>query len=178
MLHVFGHIHEGRGIEVVKWNDDAKDNDSLVESVDKWTDPGIGNKQSKMDLTSRGGRPLDNSGLLTQQQRPSPTSGFPITELEQQPRSIAVLHSRQKGVMATGEAVYSGGDQDRKPSDIGLPLVPDVEDLERRATRRETAMINAAFCGPRGGIPKQFKPLVIDVELPIWGDSSFQKDAV
>nr|OQO22482.1 hypothetical protein B0A51_10114 [Rachicladosporium sp. CCFEE 5018] len=56
-LHVFGHCHEGRGAEVVHWEESAEDGDHRRT---KWRDPGAGNKkQSLFDLTgTRGGHSL------------------------------------------------------------------------------------------------------------------------
>jgi hypothetical protein len=83
-----------------------------------------------------------------------------------------VRHKRQQGVTdaneASDEAVSRGVDEHALPSDIGLTPVPDVERVERNNGRRETVMINAAICGPRGGLPAQFKPIVVDLDLAVW----------
>ncbi|KAF8445185.1 Metallo-dependent phosphatase-like protein [Terfezia claveryi] len=44
-LHVFGHVHEGRGAQVVRWDADSG-------RVVEWVDPG-GSKMSLVDLTGR-----------------------------------------------------------------------------------------------------------------------------
>jgi hypothetical protein len=69
--------------------------------------------------------------------------------------------------MSGGAIVYR---QAARTGDIGLRALPDVEDSERRRVRRETAMINAAYLGPREhGVSKTFnKPIVVDVDLPVW----------
>lgn len=47
-LHICGHCHDGRGAQIVRWNDSPE----MVESVQTWKDPGAGNKkQSLLDLT-------------------------------------------------------------------------------------------------------------------------------
>jgi hypothetical protein len=55
---VCGHCHEGRGAEIITWNDSDKGG---VESTRQWQDPGAGSKKlSLFDLTgSKGGRRLD-----------------------------------------------------------------------------------------------------------------------
>ncbi|KAK5173921.1 uncharacterized protein LTR77_002602 [Saxophila tyrrhenica] len=50
-LHICGHCHEGRGAQVVRW-DDADE----VEWVKEWEDPGAGSKKmSLLDLTGKKG---------------------------------------------------------------------------------------------------------------------------
>ncbi|KAF2114479.1 ser/Thr protein phosphatase [Lophiotrema nucula] len=95
MLAVCGHIHEARGVERLHWNLDSPDDEGLVEGVDIWKDPGMGNNKQSLR---------------------------------------------------------------------------DVESVETRAERRETCVINAAFMPLRTAGPKTFnKPIVVDVDLPVWG---------
>lgn len=47
---------------------------------------------------------------------------------------------------------------------VGYELEPDVEADERR----ETVMINAAFLGPHHLKTTFNKPIVVDVDLPVW----------
>lgn len=69
MLHVCGHIHDGRGVERIRWNAGEVPSSSTevvegklsVESVEYWEDPGRANKRlSLVDLTAKGGRRLDH----------------------------------------------------------------------------------------------------------------------
>ncbi|KAF2656227.1 Metallo-dependent phosphatase [Lophiostoma macrostomum CBS 122681] len=170
MLTVFGHIHECRGVERVLWNNDVLHEGRLVDSIDVWRDPGLGNnKQSLVDLTAKGGRPLNNCGGSSspRQRPPSLASAIPMGVDGGEPRAYVVLHSetdssRQKGVTddanneAGGKAASRGADEHALPSDIGS------------TARRETAMVNAAHCGPRGGLPQYFKVVVVDIELAVW----------
>ncbi|EMD00660.1 hypothetical protein BAUCODRAFT_144301 [Baudoinia panamericana UAMH 10762] len=57
LLHVCGHCHEGRGVQIIRWSDSAGE----VESVRTWRDPGRSNKKmSLLDLTGdRDGLPLE-----------------------------------------------------------------------------------------------------------------------
>jgi Icc-related predicted phosphoesterase len=60
LLHVCGHCHEGRGGQVVCWNDEAE----AEHGVTEWQDPGSGNKkQSLFDLTASRG---DGDGVALQ----------------------------------------------------------------------------------------------------------------
>nr|POF17306.1 putative rhamnogalacturonate lyase c [Quercus suber] len=56
MLHVCGHCHQGRGVEIVRWAEDGGE-----DMVEEWIDPGAGNKkQSLVDLTgTRHGKALE-----------------------------------------------------------------------------------------------------------------------
>ncbi|KAF2875518.1 Metallo-dependent phosphatase-like protein, partial [Massariosphaeria phaeospora] len=185
MLSVFGHIHEARGVERVRWNVEVPENGRLEEAVEKWQDPGIGNnKQSLVDLTAKGGRPLDNASSLA---RPAHRPEFPIRGNGGQPDVFKVV---QPGVLnstsplegvphnnseANVRATPAGAVESRPGgprSDIGFVLEPDVETVDRRAARRETVMINAAFLGPRtsrrGGPTTFHKPVVVDIDLPVW----------
>ena len=56
-MHICGHCHEGRGAQVVRWDDKP----GVVNSVRIWEDTSIGTKkQSLLDLTGhRGGRALE-----------------------------------------------------------------------------------------------------------------------
>lgn len=184
MLSVFGHIHEARGVERVQWNVEPSQNGCLVEGIEPWTDPGKGNnKQSLVNLTSKGGRPLNNSGFVTRQTDFSLVSSALNTgiggqldayevpqpsNLKSTSRPEDAAHSEARVTAVLGGAIVCR--QAAQMSDIGLTQELDVEKVERRKARRETVMINAAFLGPRmGGGPKQLnKPIVVDVDLPIW----------
>lgn len=52
-LHVFGHVHEGRGAQVVRWGADNKWTQWREERVVGWIESG-GKKMSLVDLTGRG----------------------------------------------------------------------------------------------------------------------------
>lgn len=186
LLSVFGHIHEARGVEIVRWNIDSPERGSSEEEVEVWKDPGIGSKkQSLVNLTAKGGRPLDNSAALTRcnaNNDLSLASDAPERELGDQsdagqdvPPSVDKSTSRLEwGVPNNSEAARKamlGGAiafrQVAPLSDIGLPATPDVE---RRTARRETAMVNAALLGPRiaGSAQQVNRPIVVDVGLPVW----------
>lgn len=55
LLAVCGHVHEGRGAEVVRWGDGVGEEEESVG----WSDPGAGNgRMSLLDLTGRKGKAL------------------------------------------------------------------------------------------------------------------------
>lgn len=176
MLSVFGHIHEARGVERVRWNLDGSTlaDGCLTDSVEIWEDTGIGKKQSVVDLSARGGRPLDNGGKLTRQIHdvgvfaPDESLGSVPDFLGRSGVNDSASH---EGVTdeATGRVkVMLGGAiecrQGTIANEIGLGRQPDVEADERR----ETVMINASFCGPHHLKTVFNKPIVVDVDLPIW----------
>lgn len=182
MLSVFGHIHEARGVERVRWNLEGQtpSNGDLTESVEIWQDPGIGKKQSTVDLSEKGRRPLDNgSGLTRQMSKPEAISqGEP---LGRNPTGLPDVlgHIDSNDVVSVGDEavdrvggrakVKLGGAIEcrqgvRGRGEIGLGQQPDVE----AGVRRETVMINAAFCGPHHLKTAFNKPIVVDVDLPTW----------
>ncbi|KAF1823557.1 Metallo-dependent phosphatase [Dissoconium aciculare CBS 342.82] len=61
LLHVCGHCHEGRGVEIIEWNEQPSSS-STTEQVSRvlpWEDPGKNSKkQSLLDLTGRRGYTL------------------------------------------------------------------------------------------------------------------------
>ena len=62
-LAVCGHVHEGRAVERVRWDLSTPNIKYKEEHTSYWIDRGLGNnKQSLVDLTVRGGEPLDNDG--------------------------------------------------------------------------------------------------------------------
>ncbi|KAJ4304547.1 hypothetical protein N0V90_000073 [Kalmusia sp. IMI 367209] len=180
MLSVFGHIHEARGVERVRWNLQTPGNGSPTEHVEVWEDPGTGNKQSLVNLTAKGGRPLDNASWLTRQMYNNPellTQGEPPEGLPGppgllQPSDIEITSSLEQGVAAAEVSerakVMLGGAielrQGLRSSEVGLGHQTDVEAGERK----ETVMINAAFLGPYHLKTTLNKPIVVDVDLPVW----------
>jgi hypothetical protein len=178
MLAVCGHIHEARGVERLRWNTSSPENGCLVADSEVWTDPGVGsNKQSLVNLTSKGGRPLENCSRLTRQRRmPS------ISERGGQAETPRVLEpsaldsaSRTGGVVLQSEAkirAMLGGAYEHRQgsalSDVGL----EADEPDGGATARiESVIVNAALLGPRlsGTASKVLnKPVVIDIDLPVW----------
>lgn len=61
-LAICGHVHEGRGAERVRWDLESSHVQFKELESRYWVDPGLNNKkQSRLDLTTKGAFPLDNS---------------------------------------------------------------------------------------------------------------------
>ncbi|KAF9741468.1 hypothetical protein PMIN02_009697 [Paraphaeosphaeria minitans] len=178
IMCVFGHIHEARGVERVRWNLESPGNGSLTEGVHVWEDPGTGKKQSLVDLSAKGRRPLDNrSGLTRQIHRPEPLaqdrslggglSGLPGVTRRLETNSTSYLEG-VAGEVRGGAKLMLGGaiehHQGMGSGGVGPEHEPDGEADERR----ETVMINAAFLGPHHLKATFNKPIVVDVDLPVW----------
>jgi hypothetical protein len=193
-LHVCGHIHEARGVERVRWRTSSStstnDNHSLVESVERWTDPGAGNKKiSLLNLSSRSRRALQNStGALPRHVLPSTLKGrfggqpARIQNEGPQPNSIptssledCALHDNNEANEALWRRKAGGVIETR--SDVGCSEVDADTLADASHARLETAMINAAFLGPRiAGKAMEFnKPVVVDIDLPVWRFADFQQ---
>ncbi|KAH7402291.1 Metallo-dependent phosphatase-like protein [Phaeosphaeria sp. MPI-PUGE-AT-0046c] len=180
LIHVCGHIHAGRGVERVRWRDTEED-----DGVEKWVDPGLGNKKlSLLDLTGKTGRKIENEGnigerhivdgklkdLFEGQPAAQPQSG----EGRKQASSLVgcALNEAEVG-MHVWRRKSGGAIECRRHGEVGRSEV-DVDghgDGKGVEGRNETAMINAAFLGPRAGNNKAYtfnKPIVVDVELPVW----------
>ncbi|KAJ4360773.1 uncharacterized protein N0V89_001340 [Didymosphaeria variabile] len=178
MLSVFGHIHEARGVERVRWNLESPGKGSLTDGVEVWQDPGMGKKQSMVDLTARGRRPLDNHSRLTRQtysprhlaRGEPPGGGLSGLPGVIQPSQINATSSSEGvgGEVSGGAKFMLGGAIEHRQgvgaSEVGPEHKPDVDADERR----ETVMINAAFLGPHHLKTTFNKPIVVDVDLPVW----------
>jgi hypothetical protein len=197
-LHVCGHIHEARGIERVLWSPSRSD--SLVESVEYWQDPGSGNKKlSLLDLTAKSGRPLGNSVIATRQSksdvlqnrpRDQPCLSLPGSEVLQRGQVNLNSTSRElslvDGALQESEAPGRVGDSGAMEQECGVvapraALQGDSGNQSRSSryeNRIETMIINAAFLGPRvnGRTTGTNKPIVVDIDLPVWNVDAEDED--
>jgi len=144
-IAICGHVHEGRGVQRVKWDLESPNCGFREISTESWQDPGRDNKKlSLVDLTGKLGNPISNDGAggdyntncSSMAERKS-TPGLGMGSLPQSSRC-------------------------------------DLEALSGRMSRLETCVVNAAIMtsswshGIRG---KTFnKPIVVDIQLPIWED--------
>lgn len=192
VMHVCGHIHDGRGVVRVKWDEEGR--------VEEWIDPGVGNKKlSLLDLTGRGkgGRKIEYestgwrrsvpelvkramgmAGIEEGDSQPTAKDRQDIQPVHQQETSQltssldeGALQIENEAGVETWRRTTGGALECRlKPSgDVGRSEV-DVDVAETLGQRNETAMINAAFLSPRivGKTSTFNKPIVVDVELPVW----------
>lgn len=161
-LHVCGHVHEGRGVDRVQW--DLASPEARFEEIatSHWEDRDRNNKkQCLLDLSRRGPEPLQNIAAAkitaedTHKHLPEGTFGAPaVTEVNDQEVTPPVQHQ--------GFTTLSKGRDDA---------------LERRMERKETCVVNAAIMASswpykaKSG-SKYNKPIVIDIDLPIWHEPS------
>ncbi|OBS28100.1 hypothetical protein FPOA_02040 [Fusarium poae] len=164
-LVVCGHIHDGRGAERVMWDLSCRNVAYQEESVVHWEDPGQGNKTCLVDLTGKKAPSLANDG--SHPGRYGTSIGVPdVTDVSRPAESATspyVFGSGPMDMHASHGTIGLGGDAASPRSDQAA--------LYGRMGRRETCVVNAAIIKSRyphiGG--KQFnKPIVVDLDLPVW----------
>lgn len=203
-MHVSGHIHEARGGERVMWSSPStNEHHSLVESMEYWSDPAAGNKKiSLLDVSARSGRALENkTTALPRHVLPSALKGrFGGGESEEDVAQPGALESNptsspslEDGALvrdANNEADEAlalalwrrkAGGAIESRSDVGCCGEVDADTLAMQEqsclhAKVETVMINVALLGPRiAGKGMVFnKPIVVDIELPVWRFSDVQ----
>lgn len=186
-LAVCGHVHEGRGVECVRWDLDASNIKYKESKVIAWEDPGRENKKlSIVDLTAKGGNPLDNDGSVGDYSQPdtatikvvrepvpilSPLKGGGLEAL-----STSAKPSAKLGVSRITANLLAVPTQTLPPATRGQGGTPpsercDLAALSGRMGRQETCIVNAAIMAsswPRNGAKKFNKPIVVDIDLPVW----------
>lgn len=191
LLHVCGHIHEGRGVEKVRWKDCIDRAPFLEESVEIWEDPGRGEgnrKQSLVDLTGRGravsfvSPPLRSKGGVARGTNAGFSGegkgGLPSEEQIDGLVKVDSKGTRFKNVLnrSYSKAVHdlarrSSEDQGWDANNEEIRLEPRISQAEVRQGRTETCIVNAAIMGNNWGGAKRFnKPIVVDMDLPVWED--------
>jgi hypothetical protein len=169
------------------------DPDSLVEATTQWTDPGAGNKKMALvDLTRKGwaldysARSVTRHGLSDSlRERLLREPDAPVVDhqpgvatlLSTSPSSLgdgALCRASEAGVEREWRRKAGGAIECREACDVGRSVVDAhtiITTSTSSADRMETAMINAAFLGQRveNKASNTFnKPIVVDVELPVW----------
>ncbi|GJD03676.1 calcineurin-like phosphoesterase [Colletotrichum higginsianum] len=156
-LAVCGHVHEGRGAQRVRWDVECGNIAFKEEGTEEWLDPGQGNKQSLVNLTAKGGNPLRNDGSHPKPQQPETadtTASIPSTSDRTISGSAAEPGLGTRGL---------GGDPTSPRSDTAA--------LAGRRGRRETCVVNCAIMAksyPHVGGKTINKPIVVDLDLPVW----------
>ncbi|KAI9843331.1 MAG: hypothetical protein M1837_006457 [Sclerophora amabilis] len=175
-LAICGHVHEGRGIQRVRW-DLERDARSVEERGEPWIDPGENNKKmSLVDLTGRKGARLDNDGSVVQGQEGTTdlegmrSSKHPIAEVineDQLPLSLSCAGSE-----SPSDSYIEGRriDQAVRKKERSLAGTRELS-----TGRRETCVVNAAIMASswphkKSGGKRFNKPIVIDVDLPVYED--------
>lgn len=178
-LAMCGHVHEGRGAERVRWDLGSSNLKYKEESVQRWEDPGRDNKKiSLVDLTGKGGKPIDNNGSLGDVTTdPSmlnlTTSQAPLlVDNGSSPQSTDTVISRiTTALLAVPAETLPAAIRGQGGSPPSLRC--DLEALSGRLGRSETCIINAAIMASswphnRSGGKKYNKPIVVDIDLPVW----------
>ncbi|KAK7438937.1 calcineurin-like phosphoesterase [Colletotrichum acutatum] len=158
-LAVCGHVHEGRGVERVSWDVGCGGSAFKEEGVERWSDPGVGNKQSLVDLSTKGGNPLRNDGSHPKE---SP-SDEDVRKVVSGPSPVIPGTTSETAAEPGLGTRGLGGD----------PTSPrtDVAALAGRLGRRETCVVNCAIMAksyPHVGGKTVNKPIVVDLDLPVW----------
>lgn len=171
---ICGHIHESRGVERIHW-DLSESNVKYKEAgVESWVDPGSGNKKmSLVDLTRKGGKLLDNDGSMVQWVSNRPLSIMESLKTTLTDTSTAAIPSESPCGSFSPPFTLP-------PTNYGHGGIPpshrcDLEALTARMGRKETCIVNAAMMAssyPHGSGGKKYnKPIVVDIDLPVWDDN-------
>ena len=174
-LAICGHIHEGRGAEIVYWDLETP-NTLYKESITEyWTDPGLDSKkQSLIDLSSRSPAPLENRvswgneestiDLVDVPTIDSGSGSLPNSMSNKRP-TFTFKTSKDGRVISNYEGIRGHG---------GLPPSGrcDTEALAGRLGRKETCIINAAIMASswpyrEKNRRKYNKPIAVDIDLPV-----------
>ena len=183
-LAICGHVHEGRGVEKVRWDLESPNIKYKENDTEYWMEPGPDNKkQCLIDLTSKRGRGIENIGS-------SSITGS-IVDLDGQPRRSKAKSDLQWKRNSIQNSTFSNADVSANTQSAltsGLSHIPsavrgqggippsgrcDMEALSGRMARRETCVINAAMMASSwphktNNSKKYNKPIVVDIDLPTW----------
>ena len=157
-LVVCGHIHSARGVEFVRWNATASDAKYERWSIEKWKDPGKGNKRvSLVDLTTRQNNSAHDADLICHDDETDPHSST-IPGPVDVPESLRRLDSKAKYKVIPNPIPSSATQHQGDISNRGLGC-------------HETCIVNAAIMAsgwPHPGGKKYNKPIVVEIDLPTW----------
>lgn len=158
-LALCGHIHEGRGIERVRWDLECKGVRYKELSTEVWEDPAPdGDKICKVDLTAKGGKPIDNDGsraLREDDESASLSTSGSYTNPPSPPKCEGAIPGLGSRGLSGGPGSFRG----------------DQSALVGRLGRRETCIVNCAIQTmnyPHRGVRKLNKAIVVDLDLPVW----------
>ena len=174
-LAICGHVHEGRGAEIVCW--DLKTPNTLYKEsiVEYWTDPGHdSNKQSFIDLSSESPAPLENIGSWGNAELAS-DAGHVSKEgsgSDSKPRWESNERSTFTMKIPAEDRAVSYYQGIRGHGGVPPSGRCDMEALAGRLGRKETCIINAAIMASSWPYKekngrKYNKPIVVDIDLPV-----------
>ncbi|KAH7360288.1 Metallo-dependent phosphatase-like protein [Rhexocercosporidium sp. MPI-PUGE-AT-0058] len=189
-LAICGHVHDGRGAERIRWDLGASNVKYREDGVERWEDPGRDNKKiSLVDLTAKGRRPIDNDGSVGDLLAASKDGVHQSLQY-----NVPVFHSNgndleepwkpmSKTSTVTGISRPTANPLTLPPESLssatqgqgGEPPSQrcDLAALSGRLGRKETCIVNAAIAAsnyPHTGGRKFNKPIVVDIDLPVYED--------
>jgi hypothetical protein len=175
LLAICGHVHESRGVEVIKWDLGMSNIKYKEAGVLEWVDPGKDNKKmSLIDLTAKGASPLANDGshgsevcMATESDGSVDAKSVKIVEKGMtQLSSISFLKSNAvgapditsvdgrpsicKGLSHVATSFLTVPTGSSTPATLGQGGLPpshhcDLAALSGKLGRRETCVVNAAI---------------------------------
>ncbi|KAG4435575.1 hypothetical protein IFR05_008955 [Cadophora sp. M221] len=186
-LAICGHIHDGRGSELIRWDLGTSNTKYREDGLERWEDPGRDNKKmSLVDLTAKGRNPIDNDGsvgdLVAASKDGTPQSlqyTVPILQSDgnklEEPWKLKSNTNTTMGLAHPKASSRVVPSEDLFPATRGQGGLPpsqrcDLEALSGRLGRKETCVINAAITAssyPHTGGRKFNKPIVVDIDLPV-----------
>lgn len=159
-LAVCGHVHEGRGYERVRWTSALIETGLDADSVDRVTrgvlPPSGSKKLNLVDLTGKRGDRLDNDGFSCSDL----STGVQTAPMS--PATSAAIDASDQGSRRQ-LLEYPSADT---PGLVGHPF---------QTLRRETCIVNAAIVAtswPHHGGKRFNSPVVVDLELPVWQETT------
>jgi hypothetical protein len=191
-LLLCGHVHEGRGAEIVRWDLGVSNVKYKELGIQRWIDPGRENKKmSLVDLTPRSSNNFHNdaaTGDWGKAEAESSSDASPQQAQDQSPLLVqdtlplpVVDMSRpgvRRGISHVGAHLLAIPAEVLPPASRGQGGIPpsrrcDLEALSGRLGRMETCVVNAAIMTSSwphnsGGGKKFNKPIVVDIDLPVW----------
>ena len=185
-LAVCGHIHDGRGAEIVYWDLETPNTRYKESIIEYWTDPGLDSKkQSLIDLSSKSPAPLENTGSWGNEEStfvpedvPTVTSksgSLPYWKSKQRP-TFTLKTPKDDRVISYYEGIRGHG---------GVPPSGrcDMEALAGRLGRKETCIVNAAIMASRWPYKeknrrKYNKPIAVDIDLPVRHEEQNPQDVM
>jgi len=174
-LVICGHVHEGRGVEVIKWDLGMSNIKYNEAGVREWVDPGKDNKKmSIINLTAKGATPLANDGSYGSDICEIPESDgsvdvkdVKLVENEKtQLSSVSFLQSNavsvpaitsvnsrpsiRKGLSYVATSLLAVSTGSSTPATLGQGGLPplnscDLAALSGKLGRKETCVVNAAI---------------------------------
>ncbi|KAE9379743.1 Metallo-dependent phosphatase, partial [Stipitochalara longipes BDJ] len=185
-LAISGHVHEGRGVERVRWDLDSSNIKYKESKTVRWEDPGRDNKKlSMVDLTTKSENPLANDGSVGDYLREAmprlDVVREPVHILASRDADLESLSSNSKpsaklGISHVTANLLAVPSPSLPPATLGQGGTPpsqrcDMAALSGRMGRQETCIINAAIMAsswPRSEAKKFNKPIVVDIDLQVW----------